>query len=70
MTAKNIKKMSEAGTVDTLNEICEGLKDFGENCPESAKALLIELVEKVLNPLSCDDFFGTEGWEHYFGMED
>lgn len=70
MTKKQINKMSEAGSVETLHEICTGLKDFAENCPESVKPLLVELVEKVLNELDCEDFFGTEGWEHYFGMAD
>ena len=70
MNKKQINKMNEVGSVETLNEICDGLKKFGENCPESVKYLLVELVEKVLNQLDCDDFFGTEGWEHYFGMED
>jgi hypothetical protein len=71
MTNKSINKMSEDGCVETLKEICDGLKLCAENFEEdSARYLLTELVEKVLNPLDGEDFFGTEGWEHYFGMED
>ena len=62
--------MSDEGCVETVKEICEGMKTFVDNCDESARFLLNELVEKVLNPLGDEDFFGTEGWEHYFGMED
>jgi hypothetical protein len=71
MNAKSIKKMSESGCIETLNEILDGLKEAANNFEEdSARYLLTELVEKVLNPLDGEDFFGTEGWEHYFGMED
>jgi hypothetical protein len=63
--------MSEDGCIETLKEILDGLKRCVEDFEEdSARYLLIELVTKVLNPLDCEDFFGTEGWEHYFGMED
>lgn len=64
-----IEKMSDAGAVETVNEICAGLKKFVANNPESAKELLVQLIDETLNPLSEDDFFGTEGWEHYFGID-
>lgn len=70
MTVKSVKRMTDEGANETLKEICEGMKEFGDNCTDSAKTLVIELMEKVLNPLAEDDFFGTEGWEHYFGIED
>lgn len=62
--------MSEDGAVETVNDICDGMKEFIANNPESAKTLLSELFSNVLDPLSCDDFFGTEGWEHAFNIED
>lgn len=34
-----------------------------------SKNLLKDIIYK-LNELSEDDFFGTEGWEHFFGFED
>lgn len=36
---------------------------------QQAKEQLKEIIAK-LNELSSDDFFGTEGWEHFFGFED
>jgi hypothetical protein len=70
MNSKSIGKMSDEGCVETLKEICDGMKKFVDNNDESARFLLNELIENVLNPLDGEDFFGTEGWEHYFGLED
>jgi hypothetical protein len=36
---------------------------------EQAKELLQTIIDK-LDELNEDDFFGTEGWEHMFGLED
>lgn len=65
----NIDKMSEEGAVRSIEEICEGLKACARNNGECAKYLLANLVE-VLDDLNGDDFFGTEGWQHAFGMEE
>jgi hypothetical protein len=65
----NVEKMSDAPTVKTMYEICDALKSFIASNPESAKLLLSELIDNVLTPLSEDDFFGTEGWEHAFSMD-
>lgn len=35
----------------------------------AAKELLQRIVDK-LDELDEDDFFGTEGWEHTFGIQD
>ncbi len=64
----NIRKMSEEGAVATVNEICDGMKKFIANNPDSAKELLVQMVQEVLEPLGSDDFFGTEGWEHGLGV--
>lgn len=34
-----------------------------------AKELLFQIIEK-LDDLDGEDFFGSEGWQHYFGLED
>jgi hypothetical protein len=65
----NIKKMSDEGAVDTINEICDGLKMFFENNPENCKEFLKMLVEEVLDPLAAEDYWGTEGWEHGLNVE-
>jgi hypothetical protein len=70
MTTITVRRMSEKGAVDTLNEICDGMKDFIGNNRDSAKELICGLIENVLDPLAAEDFFGTEGWEHAFRLED
>ncbi len=66
----NIEKMSQDGAVQTINEICDGIKKFVQNNPDTAKMVLTGLTEEFLDPASEDDFFGTEGWAHAFGIED
>lgn len=65
----NVRKLSDAATVTTINEIAEGLKQFVKDNPEEAKHLLECLADNVLDVLDEDDFFGTEGWVHAFGIE-
>jgi len=36
---------------------------------ESAKDLLKKIINQ-LDDLDLEDYFGTEGWKHYFGFED
>lgn len=30
----------------------------------------LAVLEAKMDEADCDDFFGTEGWRHYFGMPD
>jgi len=59
----NVNKMSDKGAVETIEQICDGLKGFAKNNPENAKPLLAAMVDGFLDDLAQDDFFGTEGWE-------
>lgn len=70
MTTKTIKKLSQKGSVELVGEICDGLKEFFASNPQGVKEFLVPLVENVLEPLACEDYFGTEGWEHGLGVED
>jgi len=36
---------------------------------EAVRNLLEKIIDK-LDELDEEDFFGTEGWEHFFGLED
>ena len=54
---------------DTVEDFCEEIKNIIVVLrPEIAKILLEFMIEYVLDPLAEDDFWGTEGWEHRFGM--
>ena len=63
----NVNKMSDKGAMETVNRICDGLKEFAKNNPENAKALLTAMIDGFLDDLAEDDFFGTEGWEVRLG---
>jgi len=67
--AMNIKKLSDEATVTTINEIADGLKQFVKENPDLARPLLEMITDNVLDVLNEDDFFGTEGWLHAFGIE-
>ncbi len=36
---------------------------------KAAKGLLKTIIDK-LDELDNDDFFGSEGWKHHFGLEE
>jgi hypothetical protein len=65
----NIKRLSLDGANETLKEILKGIDNHLTRNPEDAMVLLDKIKTEVLDPLSEDDFFGTEGWEHAFGIE-
>jgi len=64
----NMSKLSDAAALTTVNEIADGLKGFVKSNPECAKAIC-EALGPALDELAEDDFFGTEGWLHAFGIE-
>jgi hypothetical protein len=43
--------------------------DIDDLTEEQAKNLLSQLVSK-LDELDDEDFFGTEGWRHFFGIDE
>ena len=43
--------------------------DIEDMTGEQAKKLLRTITE-ALDALDCDDYFGTEGWKHFLGLED
>ena len=52
-----------------IQGFCNQVKSINQTHPKNARFLLEDLVKGVLDPLAEDDFWGTEGWEHRFGME-
>lgn len=45
------------------------LEDVDGLTEKQAKAMLKNLLITIID-VSSEDFFGTEGWEHFFGFED
>lgn len=66
----NLDNLNENAVLELADTILKGLRDYFENNlkdePDATKYLLESLVP-VLDELDEDDFFGSEGWEHYFG---
>jgi len=52
-----------------LKKILDGISEFEQQCDDEpvTDGILIELLE-VLDRTSADDFWGTEGWQHAFGV--
>lgn len=46
----NVQKLSDEGAVQTINEICDGLKKWIADNPECAKAYLAELIDELPGP--------------------
>lgn len=46
--------------------------DIEDMTGEQAKKLLRTITEALdaLDALDCNDYFGTEGWKHFLGLED
>ena len=63
----NIKKLSDEGVEQTLNEILNGLKTYMKNNPECNRELLT-LLSDCFSEVDGEDFFGTSGWEDYFNI--
>ena len=65
----DITKLTEEAQREFLQVILENLtKEEPDLLKEDVEFLLDTLVD-ALNTLSEDDGFGTEGWEHRFGIE-
>jgi hypothetical protein len=43
--------------------------DIEEMTERQVKDILENLIEQ-LDDLDSDDYFGSEGWKHFFGFED
>jgi len=37
---------------------------------QEAKDELLQIIIEKLDELDGEDFFGSEGWKHFFGIED
>lgn len=54
--------------LDTLNN--ERMDMKAKNLTEKAAKELLQKIMDKLDELDDEDFFGTEGWKHMFGLED
>ena len=64
----SMSDLNERAAKRVLGAIGQGLIRFAENREGEDCISLLEQLEGVFDDLSMDDFFGTEGWKHYFGI--
>lgn len=62
----NLNRYTDEGLDELIDDIARGLKKEDRY---TKLDVLTDLVT-TLDLLSEDDVFGTEGWEHRFGVED
>ena len=69
-TVRAINKMSGEGLVELFDEIVEGLRQYYVATADTKerRELMRRFVEQF-DELDEQDFFGTEGWRHTFGMD-
>lgn len=64
----NISKYTEKAKAETLKDICKQIAEMDTEDLEGLSAGLLSAIIPVLDEQSQDDAWGTEGWEHYFGL--
>lgn len=55
---------------DKLSDIIKGLELFNNRSLDDDTGQLYTELENLFDNLDCYDFFGTEGWKVYMGIEE
>jgi hypothetical protein len=63
----NVEDLTTKAQNRLFKTIFSGLTQHFEHNPASLPIILEDLVE-MLDELDNDDFLGTEGWKHNFGV--
>lgn len=61
----NIERLTDEAIAELALAICSGLRRDAVNDPD-----VLQEIVNWLDSLDEEDFFGTEGWKHRFGVED
>jgi len=65
----NINKLNTKAKREILTKVAKYIQDAAENEDTDEVDLALEvLVEYFLDPLSAEDFFGSEGWQEFFSV--
>lgn len=62
-------KLKSQAQREMLEDIAIGITEFAKNRDDQCVELLLCEIDMLFNNLDQDDFFGTEGWKHNFGIE-
>lgn len=66
----NINRLSATGKAEVLSAILSGIQRCADNDGADSVEVLLDALVPVMDDLGAGDFFGTEGWEHYCGLDD
>jgi hypothetical protein len=66
ITGDEVDILTKEGQSDLLKDILHGIREHAEL--NGARDIL-EVFLYTLDDLDNDDFFGTEGWRHRFGLD-
>jgi len=65
----NINKLNTTAKREILTKVAKYIQDAAENEDTDEVDMALEvLVEYFLDPLSAEDFFGSEGWQEFFSV--
>lgn len=66
----NVSKLNTAARREILHKLGEKLiSESKDASARDVRAHVEYLAEGYLEPLSNEDFFGSEGWERWLGVE-
>lgn len=65
----NIDNLNTKAKREILSKVAKHLQEMSESeYLYEVDSTLQELVDYYLDPLSAQDYFGTEGWENFFDI--
>ena len=65
----NIDNLNTKAKREILSKVAKHLQEMSESeYSDEVDSTLQELVDYYLDPLSAQDYFGTEGWENFFDI--
>lgn len=62
-----VEKLNDTAIIEATHSICAAILNLSV---EDKRTILESMIDNVIEPLAEDDFFGTEGWEHWAGLDD
>ena len=65
----SLTKLKPEEQAECLQKIGKELCEFAVYADQESIETLLAELEILLDELSDDDFFGTEGWRHFFNLE-
>ena len=65
----NVRDLKPESQIRTLRHICNRIQALENDWLEQTAEELLCAMVAVLDDQECDDVWGTEGWKHFFDVE-